>query len=189
VGERERDAGGAFELDFSPAPVQRVDAGRAVGIVAGDGSLRTLLQGEALPLPPSDNRIHDTRIVETWKGPNGQRLPRPRKLAIKYNSDDYKAYKQEILERLLVLKAWHHSEQPIELCILVCYRDRRAADIGNRVKALQDALKDAHLFNDDSQVKCLELREGPIIKHGMAKVTVREILFDPMANLRWIDGR
>jgi hypothetical protein len=38
-------------------------------------------------------------------------------------------------------------------------------------------------------VKVLEVREGPSIKQGMAKVTVREILFDPVENLRWIEGR
>lgn len=110
-------------------------------------------------------------------------------ISLTYTSDEGKAYQAHIREKMLELKAWQHSDYPLELCVLVCPRDKRVQDISNRIKVLEDALKNGNVFTDDSQVETLEIRRGPEVKGGCVYVTVREILPDRAGNLRWIRER
>lgn len=45
-------------------------------------------------------------------------------------------------------------------------------DIDNLPKALLDALTKAGLFNDDSQIREMELRFGPVVRDGRAVIKV-----------------
>lgn len=71
------------------------------------------------------------------------------------------------------------SQQPIRfgasklsLTVTINFRDKRIADISNRIKALEDALVQAGLFNDDSQVHELHIFKGEIIKGGKSLVKI-----------------
>jgi Holliday junction resolvase RusA-like endonuclease len=177
-----------FELDLSPAPAQSVDPRLAVGVPTEPGSRRTLLAGVALPLSPSVNAYWGTRTVWTDKGPNGTRLDKKRPISVTYVTHEGKAYQQTIRERMLELGAWWRSPHPLCLRILVCFKDEREQDISNRIKVLEDALQNGNVFENDSQVKRLEVREGPKIKGGAVFVAIHEIVPDKVANLAWIKG-
>lgn len=180
-------SGGPSEFDVPAAGVQRVDAGVSLGIASNSWTGRTLLRAVPLPLPPSINAYYGTRVVESKD--RKDRFGRPLKIAITYTTDEGKVYQKDIRDRMLEMKAWQHSEYPLELCILVCPRDEREQDISNRIKVLEDALQNGNVFKNDSQVETLEVRRGPKVKGGAVYVTVREILPDRTGNLRWIRER
>lgn len=74
------------------------------------------------------------------------------------------------------------SQQPIKfgnarlsLTVTLCFKDRRRADIDNRIKSLLDALVQSGLFDDDSQIDELHIYRGLIQKQGLALVKIIEI--------------
>jgi Holliday junction resolvase RusA-like endonuclease len=76
------------------------------------------------------------------------------------------------------------SQQPIrfgdaklEMTVTINFRDKRIADISNRLKALEDALVQAGLMDDDSQLKVIHLYEGPIVKGGKCSVKINVLPF------------
>jgi Holliday junction resolvase RusA-like endonuclease len=152
-----------------------------VGDSAGPSARRTLLSGIALPMPPSVNDYWSNRIV--WSD------ERQRHFAITYVTHEGKAYQKLIRELMLEQKAWYRSPHPLALSILCCFRDEKPNDIDNRVKVLQDALKNGFVMLDDKQVKRLEVREGPRMKPPVVFVRLEEILPDRNANLAWIQSK
>lgn len=178
LGEPLRDTSGAFELDFAPTPVFSMGIGLAMGHPSGSGSCRTLLSGIPLPLGPSINAYWSERIV--WSAEKKRHFP------IRYTTHEGKAYQQYIRELMLERKAWFRSENALYLRILCCFPDERGRDLDNVVKVLQDSLMNAHVFVSDTQVKRLEVREGPRMKPGVVFVSLQEILPDKAANLAWI---
>lgn len=65
----------------------------------------------------------------------------------------------------------------LEMTVTINFRDRRVADISNRIKALEDALVQAGLMDDDSQIKILHVYEGPIVKGGQCSVKINVLPF------------
>lgn len=65
----------------------------------------------------------------------------------------------------------------LEMTVTINFRDRRVADISNRIKALEDALVQASLMDDDSQIKILHVYEGPIVKGGQCTVKINVLPF------------
>ena len=129
-------------------------------------------------MPPSINAYWQTRIV--WSE------ERKRSFAIPYVTHEGKAYQQHIRELMLERKAWYRSPHPLALRILCCFKDDKGHDIDNRVKVLQDALKNGNVMVDDKQIKRLEVREGPRMKPSAVFVYLEEIMPDRNANLAWI---
>lgn len=91
-----------------------------------------------------------------------------------------------IRSMLLERQAWYRSPNPVQVLMLVCFKDNRRQDIDNRVKPFLDALKEGHLLEDDKQVKELQVREGPHMKRPCIIATVREFIPDLNVNLAWI---
>ena len=50
--------------------------------------------------------------------------------------------------------------------------DKRVRDIDNSIKSLLDAMCQAQLFDDDSQIDKLSVERGAIVKGGLCKVTI-----------------
>ena len=69
------------------------------------------------------------------------------------------------------------GDAKLEMTVTINFRDRRIADISNRIKALEDALVQAGLMDDDSQIKVLHVYEGPIIKGGKCSVKINVLPF------------
>jgi crossover junction endodeoxyribonuclease RusA len=63
----------------------------------------------------------------------------------------------------------------LSLTVTLHFKDRRKSDIDNRIKSLLDALMQAGLFDDDSQIDELHVYRGEIIKQGKALVRIFEL--------------
>ena len=63
----------------------------------------------------------------------------------------------------------------LEMTVVINFKDKRKADIANRIKALEDALVQAGLMDDDSQIKILHVYEGPQIKGGKSSVKINTL--------------
>lgn len=60
----------------------------------------------------------------------------------------------------------------LEMKVTLYPRDKRKQDIDNRIKALWDALCDAGVFDDDSQIDVLFIQRGEIKKGGGCLVMI-----------------
>jgi Holliday junction resolvase RusA-like endonuclease len=69
------------------------------------------------------------------------------------------------------------GDAKLEMTVTINFRDKRIADISNRLKALEDALVQAGLMHDDSQLKVIHLYEGPIVKGGKCSVKINVLPF------------
>jgi crossover junction endodeoxyribonuclease RusA len=67
------------------------------------------------------------------------------------------------------------GDKRLSLTTTLHFKDRRKSDIDNRIKSLLDALVQAGLFDDDSQVDELHVYSGEIIRQGKAIVTISEV--------------
>lgn len=97
-------------------------------------------------------------------------------------------YKQHVRNITLEKKAWFYSEEPLHLRVCFCFKDDRVQDLDNRVKSLQDCLKYAGVFKDDSQVILLEARRGPNLKPAVCFIWLDEVVPDRLGNLRWVQN-
>lgn len=109
-------------------------------------------------------------------------------IAVQYTTREFKNYCQLIRNLMLERKAWYYSENPLHLRLLFCFSNDRSCDLDDRVKPMQDALKQAGVYKDDSQIKILEARPGPKITPAVCLIWLDEIFPDIQANLRWIQN-
>jgi crossover junction endodeoxyribonuclease RusA len=106
-----------------------------------------------LPYPPS---------VNTYWGFHGHRRFLTNKAL------DFKA----AVAHWVCLSGHKFGDARLEVTIITHAPDRRARDIDNIVKPTLDALVQAGLFDDDSQVDLLTVRRGQPVKGGKAMVYV-----------------
>lgn len=139
---------------------------------------RILINSMVIPMAPTMNTYWRTRIVKPRNGAS---------FSSTYVSEDGVAYKKAIAELMLINRLRFGSKNRLRVEMVVCMRDRRAADIDNRIKPLQDALKEAGVFADDEQVDELIVKRGPIIKDGKIILSVTEITPDYSAALHCLD--
>ncbi|MDX7873958.1 RusA family crossover junction endodeoxyribonuclease [Aeromonas caviae] len=112
-----------------------------------------------LPWPPSTNRI--------WR--NVAVSGKPRTLL----SQEGRVYRKAAADACLLGKlAGKQIPDRLALRLVVQAPDRRARDLDNTVKAVQDALTHAGVWLDDSQIDLLLVERGPVVKGGMVSVTV-----------------
>lgn len=60
----------------------------------------------------------------------------------------------------------------LSLIATFCFPTKRISDISNRVKALEDALVQAGLMDDDSQIDELHIYRGEICKGGKSLIRI-----------------
>lgn len=113
---------------------------------------------------------------------------RGRPIAVTYVSAAGKAYAQAIRQLMMDRRAWYHSEALLHLRMLVCFDTKRVQEVDNRIKPLQDALAHAGVYKNDTQVKIVEAREGPIMKPAVCFVWLDEFFPSLQDNLRWIQN-
>jgi len=107
----------------------------------------------SLPYPPS---------VNTYWGFQGHR---------RFLTDRAVDFKKAVAH-WVSLSGVNFGKARLEVTIITHAPDRRARDIDNIVKPTLDALVQAGLFDDDSQVDLLTVRRGAVIKGGKAVVFV-----------------
>jgi crossover junction endodeoxyribonuclease RusA len=64
------------------------------------------------------------------------------------------------------------------LCLIATFyfSTKRVADISNRIKALEDALVQAGLMDDDSQIDEIHIYRGAIVRGGKTLVQIDVIV-------------
>ena len=67
------------------------------------------------------------------------------------------------------------GDKRLSLTVTLHFKDRRKSDIDNRIKSLLDALVQAGLFDDDSQVDELHVYRGEIIRQGKSLIKISEL--------------
>lgn len=105
-----------------------------------------------LPYPPSANRYW-----RVWRG-------RP------VLSEEARSYKQGVKLRALTEGLRKPPSGPVVLSLVV-YRPRRAGDLSNRIKVLEDALEGI-AFEDDSQVVEIHARREEDAANPRVVITV-----------------
>lgn len=81
-------------------------------------------------------------------------------------------FKAKISELVIENKVPKLGDARIELTITLYPPDKRARDIDNVLKCCIDALCQAGVFDDDSQVDVLLVLRGDIVKGGKAEVFI-----------------
>ena len=110
-----------------------------------------------LPLPPSINSY-----FATFQG---------RRIISKAGRD----FKKFTADYCLVSRVPKFGSSRLSMCLSIHPRDRRINDLSNRIKSLEDALVQAGVMDDDSQIDFLQVKRGEIRKGGECVVMIKEI--------------
>ena len=81
-----------------------------------------------------------------------------------------KAFKAEVV--LVSIGHQKYGSDRLSVSITLNPPDKRIRDIDNSIKSLLDAMCQAGLFDDDSQVDKLLVERGAIVKGGLCKVNI-----------------
>lgn len=81
-------------------------------------------------------------------------------------------YKQAVAEYVIEHKTPKLGNARLEVTIWVYPSNRRIFDLDNRLKAILDALQDAGVYDDDSQIDVLMIQRGKIVKGGSCTVII-----------------
>lgn len=110
-----------------------------------------------LPWPPSNNVYYRHNRGRTHISAEG------------------KAYREAVIYMTRAQDAKRFGVQPIAVRVVANPPDRRRRDLDNLCKSVFDALTQARVWDDDSQVHDLHLRWGEVVKGGGLVVTINEI--------------
>ncbi len=88
----------------------------------------------------------------------------------RYLTPKAKAFKAEVV--LASIGHKKYGANRLSVSIVLNPTDKRIRDIDNSIKSLLDAMCQAGLFDDDSQVDKLSVERGAIVKGGLCKVTI-----------------
>lgn len=107
-----------------------------------------------LPFPPSANRIW-----RQWKG---------RTLL----SRDGRNYRAEVARVVASERVSSFGRRKLALHVTAVMPDRRRRDLDNLLKAANDAMQAARVFEDDSQIVDLHIVHGGV-ERGAARLVIR----------------
>ncbi|WP_197408569.1 RusA family crossover junction endodeoxyribonuclease [Deinococcus actinosclerus] len=122
-----------------------------------------------LPFPPSLNSIWRATLVPCKPKKPGA----PPWAARILLSQDGRQYRRAVRD---IIRALNSPSTPpgarLALHLHVCPPDRRARDLSNLPKALEDALTHAGVWADDSLIDELRVTRGPVTTGGQVHVTI-----------------
>ena len=110
-----------------------------------------------LPFPPSANTMWRRGRFST------------------YLTDQGRKFKADVADYLVEAQAPKFGDLPLKISMILRPRDKRKADIDNRIKSVLDALEGAGLFTNDFQVEDLHIVRGDPIKGGKMIVIVEAV--------------
>lgn len=118
-----------------------------------------------LPFPPSVNSY--------WRAPN--KGPLAGRHLISASGRTFRSNAAAaVIEQLRRIPKPFSAELSVNVVLFPPNRARR--DLDNYLKALFDALTHSNVWEDDSQIKHMEVSWGPVIAKGSAEITIREFL-------------
>lgn len=85
-----------------------------------------------------------------------------------------KEFKKEVLIKFIESKHKGFQEKRLQVTIILHPTDKRIRDIDNSIKSLLDAMCQAGVYKDDSQVDKLIVERGSIVKGGICYVIIAE---------------
>ena len=88
----------------------------------------------------------------------------------RYLTPKAKAFKAEVV--LASIGHQKYGSDRLSVSIVLNPPDKRIRDIDNSIKSLLDAMCQAQLFDDDSQIDKLLVERGTIVKGGLCKVII-----------------
>lgn len=116
-----------------------------------------------LPWPPSLNRY--------WAP-----LPHGRGMMLTKDARTYRKLAAEALWKVLGRRTDDPlMTVPVRLDVELRAPDRRARDLDNHLKAIQDVLTNYNVWGDDSQVDELTVRRGKVFSGGQAIIMITEL--------------
>jgi crossover junction endodeoxyribonuclease RusA len=92
-----------------------------------------------------------------------------------YLSDVGRKFKEDVADYLVTEQVPKFGDAALKISMILRPRDKRKADIDNRIKSVLDALEGAGLFNNDYQVEDLHIVRGEPIKGGKMIVIVEAV--------------
>jgi crossover junction endodeoxyribonuclease RusA len=110
-----------------------------------------------LPFPPS---------INTYWGFHGNK---------RFLTKKALQFKAEVKSIILATNTKSFNDDLLVMNIIWFPPDKRIRDIDNPIKPLLDALVQANVMNDDSQIKKLTLEFADIFKGGKALVTITNL--------------
>lgn len=117
-----------------------------------------------LPYPPSLNSIWRAVVIT---GKHGK--PQARVLL----SQEGRAYRRNVIN---IIRSLGNPRTPpgarLALHLNACIPDRRARDLSNLPKALEDALTHAQVWADDSLIDDIQVTRGPVVQGGLISVMI-----------------
>lgn len=176
------------EIDAVATPVELTEISQRPNAVMKNGGPQ-LLRGLMIPLCPSANAYWKTSIMPL----KGTKYPivitAPRYLFAKlrslvFRSKEADTYLKTMTEYAIQRGFRFQTEKDLRVDVVVCPRDRRVIDAHNYTKVLLDILQDIGVYVDDSQVKDLRTRLGPVMKGGKMIISMWEISHDPDATMK-----
>lgn len=109
-----------------------------------------------LPLPPS---------VNSYWGFSGHRR------FLTLQAREFKAQVAHIVSQQPI----RFGSKRLSVLLVLHFKDRRTSDLDNRLKSCFDALVQADLFDDDSQIDEIVVKRGEIIKDGLCLIKICEL--------------
>lgn len=129
----------------------------------------------SLPFPPSMNSIWRAVVITVKDKPQARVL-------LSQAGRDYRRAVQSVIASL-----GHPTCPPgarLHLHLVACPPDRRARDLSNLPKALEDALTHAHVWADDSLIDRLTVDRGPVTPGGRVDVVITTLTATLFEDLR-----
>lgn len=110
-----------------------------------------------LPFPPS---------VNTYWGFHGSH---------RFLTNKAKVFKSEVAHQFKLSNCQGLSVLRLKVMVELCAPDKRIRDLDNYAKSLLDALCQASVFDDDSQIDHLTLVRGKLTKGGQCIVSIQPL--------------
>jgi len=126
-----------------------------------------------LPFPVSNNHAYVERVIVP-KGYDRYNKKSPQPFVTKFLSKDAKDYRDLVAKMVkaeMQITGFATMTKDVRLEVILIVPDKRQRDRGNFDKVLEDALEDARLYNNDSQITT-----GPYTKRyvkGMKRIAIR----------------
>ena len=90
-------------------------------------------------------------------------------------SEKGRLFKEAVQDYVIENRVPKLGNKRLEVTIWLYPRDKRVTDLDNRLKAVLDALQDAGVYDDDSQIDVLMIQRGKIVKGGSVTVMLETL--------------